>query len=377
MRNPSGYGCVKKLSGNRRKPYCVIPYQPAKTNKKKCREEIQFLKDYISEDLFKAVEKEYLESKAIPVTRQNQKPIGYYATRKEALIALAEYNRNPYDLDKANTTFEQIYNKLYEEKYSKMKKNTKYVRTVAFKKFTQLHTTKIRDINLASMQSIIDDNKELSISTQQNMITLCREIFSFACKNDLAEKDYSQFLEVSSEKKPKGKTAFSPEEIQLLWDSLDVPFADSVVILLYTGLRISELLAIKKEDVHFDEKWIMVEGTKTANAKRIVPIHPSISELIKSRLEMNSAYLVGYPDKKITYAHYKDRFYELCSTLNLDHTIHETRHSFATYSINMDKTIRAFIIGHSNKNITDDTYTDTSKLIPELLTEIEKYNPLR
>ena len=40
MRNPSGFGCVKKLSGNRRKPWAAIPYQGYRTNIKNTKEEI-------------------------------------------------------------------------------------------------------------------------------------------------------------------------------------------------------------------------------------------------------------------------------------------------------------------------------------------------
>ena len=70
MRNPSGFGCVKKLSGNRRKPWAAIPYQGYRTNIKKTKDEIQFLKDYIDEDLFRQVQDQYLSSKVVPVTRQ-------------------------------------------------------------------------------------------------------------------------------------------------------------------------------------------------------------------------------------------------------------------------------------------------------------------
>ena len=60
MKNPNGYGTVAKLSGNRRRPYMV-----RKTN--------GFDKN----------------------GKQTYIIIGYYATREEGMIALAEYNKNP------------------------------------------------------------------------------------------------------------------------------------------------------------------------------------------------------------------------------------------------------------------------------------------
>ena len=38
---------------------------------------------------------------------------------------------------------------------------------------------------------------------------------------------------------------------------------------------------------------------------------------------------------------------------------------------------RKFIMGHSQGNIIDDVYTDISKLIPKMVKEIGKFNPMK
>lgn len=43
----------------------------------------------------------------------------------------------------------------------------------------------------------------------------------------------------------------------------------------------------------------------------------------------------------------------------------------------MDSRTRKFIMGHSQRNITDDVYTDISKLIPKMVREIGKYDPMK
>lgn len=43
----------------------------------------------------------------------------------------------------------------------------------------------------------------------------------------------------------------------------------------------------------------------------------------------------------------------------------------------MDSRMRGFIMGHSQGNITDDVYTDISKLIPKMVREIGKFNPMK
>lgn len=42
-----------------------------------------------------------------------------------------------------------------------------------------------------------------------------------------------------------------------------------------------------------------------------------------------------------------------------------------------DSRTRKFIMGHSQGNITDDVYTDISKLIPKMVKEIGKFNPMK
>ena len=84
MRNPNGYGTVVKLSGNRRRPYAV-------------RKTAGF------------------NEKGYPV----YKNIGYAETKAEGLMILAEYNRNPYDIDLHKITVEEVYKNGLKETFQK------------------------------------------------------------------------------------------------------------------------------------------------------------------------------------------------------------------------------------------------------------------
>lgn len=50
--------------------------------------------------------------------------VGYYPTRKEALTALAEYNKDPFDLRHATITFEEVYERWSEIHFEKLKTRT-------------------------------------------------------------------------------------------------------------------------------------------------------------------------------------------------------------------------------------------------------------
>lgn len=74
MKLPNGFGSVYKLSGNRRNPWCA-----RKTVGWNDKGQVIYVF------------------------------IGYYATKKEALIALGDYNKDPYDIKNSTLTFEAIH----------------------------------------------------------------------------------------------------------------------------------------------------------------------------------------------------------------------------------------------------------------------------
>lgn len=43
--------------------------------------------------------------------------LGRYSTRKEGMLVLAKYNRNPYNVSDREMTFSQLYEKFYQNKY--------------------------------------------------------------------------------------------------------------------------------------------------------------------------------------------------------------------------------------------------------------------
>lgn len=391
MRNPAGYGCIKKLSGKRRRPYALVvtrKYEIVST-----RKDISFLQEYLDPELFDQVQQQYDQRcPDVPKAVQKQVPIAYYATQTEAMIALAEYNKNPFDIDKRNTTFKQVYEILWENTFSKMKKSSMAGYKTAYDKCSSIYDIRMHEMRKAHMQKIIDANASKSKSTQNNILILFHAVYKFCLENDICEKDYSKFLTITSEKEKKEKRPFTRDEIAILWNNIDwayvsegrrggmfdnVPLADSLLIMIYTGVRIGELLDIKAGDVHLNERYIEVHGTKTKAAKRIVPIHKKIMPLIEKRvagLDADDPIFVNKHGKTFITAAYRNQFFDpLCAALKLqDHTPHECRHSFATYAAasKLNPILVKKIIGHSAQDITQDIYTHA--MIEDLIEEIDK-----
>lgn len=373
VKNPNGYGSVKKLSGKRRRPYAVVITTKYDAGAK----DISFLEEALGKDLYAEVKEKYekhVEEKMS--ARQVRKYLGYYETRQLAMIALAEWNRNPYDIDKRNMTFGEIYEILYEEKFSKMKKQAKSSYVTSFKKCDSIKNIRMPELRKNHMQRLVDEYAGMSKSTQRNMLGLFHTIYKFALENDICEKDYSQFVEVTSEKKTGKKVPFTREEVQTLWDNLDnYEFIDSYLIMIYAGMRNEELRMMKKKDVHLEERYIELRGTKTESAERLVPIHKKIAPLLEKRLTGASEYL--FPSVRgnpISDHPYRERFKNTMKELNLyPHKPHECRHSFSTFAkaSGLDKLYIKKIMGHKSQDLTDDVYTHV--FIEDLLKQIDKF----
>lgn len=257
MKNPNGYGSVFKLSGNRRKPWCA-----------------RITVGWTDEG------------------KQQYKNIGYYEERSEAMIALAQYNNDPYDLDSNKITFAEVYEKWSEEKFPKISDSNIRGYKTSFNKCALLHKMKFKQIRKMHMQRIINENSQLKLKT------LFSQLYQFGIENDIVEKDYSKFVEAGEQTTKLVRKPFTDAEIETLWRNLDKPYVDSILIMIYSGMRVGELLSIKSANVNIDRQ-ILIGGIKTkASIDRTIPIHDRILPLINTSNE----YLIVSPTgKKMSY----------------------------------------------------------------------------
>jgi integrase len=336
MKNPNGYGSVFKLGGNRRRPYCA-----------------RVTVGWTDEG------------------KQLYKNIGYFEERSDAMIALAQYNNDPYDLDNNKITFAEIYEKWSEEKFPKISQSNVRGYKTSFNKCSFLHNMKFRQMRKTHMQRVINENDHLSFQVRSKIKTLFSQLYQFALENDIVEKDYSKFVDPGEMTTSLVRTPFSDEEIQTLWDNLDKPYVSSILIMIYTGMRVGELLLIKTSDIDL-EKRFLIGGIKTKASKdRIIPIHEKIVKLI----DMSNEYLIVSPTgKKMSYNNYIQRqFTPLMESLGMKHLPHDCRHTTATMLDNasVDRTIVKLILGHTSNDITERVYTHkTTEQLVEAINKI-------
>ena len=193
-------------------------------------------------------------------------------------------------------------------------------------------------------------------------------MYKTAMRHKYVNEDLSALMILESQNiKARPHTIYTDEEIQILWEHKDDFYSRLLLILIYTGMRINELLSIKSENVYLEEKYL-VGGLKTAaGINRKIPI----SNKIMPFLDTKHKYLITISGQKVTYKVASDGTIAFLKSLNLTHTFHDTRHTTATLMErqNISDLHRKLILGHSSTDITDH-YTHVS--IEQLIEDINK-----
>ena len=343
----NGQGSVRKLSGNRSKPWAVIlPAQYTDTGTEK--------RVYLS----------------------------YHATKTEALNALNEAISNGVT-DTINATVNNIFNEWSETAYRELSDKSIKEYDNAFKHLSPLHSSKMRDIKAKDVQEIID--KLGKPEAAKKIRVLFSQLCKYAMSIDLISQNYSQFIKIKSAEKAE-KEIFTVSEIRKIKNAAesDESYSDDakiVMMMLFTGTRISEITGIKYSKVYpYYEIPYMIGGIKTEAGKdRIIPIHSEILEYVRYFYRMGSSnreyLLINSKGGKMEASNFRRRhYYPLLETLDIEKkSPHSTRHTYTTMlhasGAKQENIIK--LVGHTDFKTTQEHYIHQT--INELKNTIEMW----
>ena len=334
---PNGFGSIKKLSGNRCRPYAAYP--PV----------VEF------------------RSNGSPVTVP---AVGYFEDWYTAFDALREYNKAPYDLSSRNITFKEVYQNYFTEKYERNKKRTfskssKDSANAAFKNCYALHGRKFNELKKSDLQNVIDACP-LKHASLELIVSLFKGMYRYALENEITDKDYSQFITINIKDDDEKGEPFTQEKLDLLWKNSSKDHVETILIMIYSGFRIKafESLLINTEE------WYFKGGVKTDAGKgRIVPIHESIKDFAR---RFN-------PESFSTQA-FRLNFYRTLEDLGIaytengkKHTPHDCRHTFSWLCdhYHVDELSKHMLMGHSLGNDVERSVYG-HRTLDELRDEIHK-----
>ncbi len=350
MRNPNGYGSVIYLGKGRRKPYAV------------------------------RIPNGYKDDPESNKSTQKYRYIGYFEKSKEAVIHLAKYNSGMEIKEHKSLTKQPTFNEVYKEwlKHKLSLKNCPGDSSVrnynlALGWCKDLHGKKFAAIRLDDIQNVVNQYKDKSKSTVMIIKTVLNQMYQYAMKHDIVEKNYSLLADYEwIESEDKAHAPFTEEEIKILWDSVEYEDVDLILMMIYTGFRASEFIKLENKNIYIDQRYV-IGGMKTdAGRDRTVALNNKIIPLFEKRLNKKRYLIHNTKETKYSYGvFYIDVWSRLMKQLNMNHSPHDTRHTFASLldRAGANKVCIKNLMGHSIQDITDGIYTH--KTLEDLIEAVD------
>jgi len=230
--------------------------------------------------------------------------------------------------------------------------------------------------------------QQLSTSTINHNISVLRSFYKFIVVNEHFTTDPMEYIEIPKLRKSLPKVLSYDEVVKLL----DVDLVDkysyrnkAMLELMYaTGLRVSELVNLKINDIDFEECLVKTMGK--GSKERIIPIGDYAILFVLKYLkdyrplllkkDYNDYLFLNNRGKKIS----RQSFYKIVDELAIKKGItteispHTLRHSFATHLLDRGADIVSIkeMLGHSSLSTTQ-IYTHISN--QKLKDEYNKFHP--
>ena len=239
--------------------------------------------------------------------------------------------------------------------------------------FARARNLETETITYTHLKEFVKELYDLGLSarSQARIISGVKQFFQYLLMDQEIDKDPSNLLEM-----PKiGRMlpeVLSIQEIDLLIDTIDLSSKEghrnkAILETLYScGLRVSELVHLKFEDIFFNEGFIRVIGK--GNKQRLVPVSASVekeigiySENIRNHQEIkpgNESYVfLNRRGAKLTRVMIFTIIKNLAAKPGIEKNIspHTFRHSFATHLLEGGANLRAIqeMLGHESITTTE------------------------
>ena len=226
----------------------------------------------------------------------------------------------------------------------------------------------------------LNNQQSLANNSVNSIVHVLKQALKSAVNLGITHKEYGRFI-TTPRTQEKQVVAFEKNEQTLIEQfclNSDRPNHLGIVLCLYTGLRIGELLALTWRDVDFEKRLIyinksvfthfengsqkmIVDTPKTRNSNRIIPIPRQIVSIL-SRLKKHSKsnFVITTRRKTMVSSRsYQKTFERILLKLNIPYkNFHSLRHTFATRAIEIGVDVKTLseILGHKNPMITLSRY---------------------
>lgn len=315
------------------------------------------------------------------VMAKGGKILGRYATKTAAQEALEKLAGKPIG-DAIDLTLQEIFTLWKAQHYPRLKEDACLAYDLAWSKLEPLAPRKMRTLRTEDVQKIVDADvaKGRSRSTVKKIQTLYSQLCQYAMRKDILDRNYADFL-VLPRQEPVQRDTFTEDEILRLRADADAGDETSMIILIliYTGYRINELLQKRRDQVDLDLD-VMYGGEKTAAGRgRVVVIHPTIRPYVEyfAARATGPLLLSGYTGNLVRNNFARRDWKNTLQRLGITREgrqlhPHCTRYTFATRAktAGVDNDAIKRTMGHTDFALTSDMYIQDD--IQRLKSEIQK-----
>lgn len=231
----------------------------------------------------------------------------------------------------------------------------------------------IADITTKDIQNFI--NKMSTHGYAKHTIALRRIVASLVFDYAILQ-GYIQYNPVLAAKLPKNAPVMKRElpsnnDIETVKKSLKKPFGLFAYLCLYTGCRRGEALALKYEDIDFDNNLINInkvvvyqngkpvveKRAKSTSGIRTIPLLEPLKKVLKKR---KKGYIFTNDNNELmTLSEFNSAWKKYVKASEINLTPHQLRHAFATicFDAGLEEKDTAQIMGHSKIELTMNIYT--------------------
>ena len=202
-------------------------------------------------------------------------------------------------------------------------------------KITDITFAKVTKENITDFLNYLEEERHNSIRTRNQRLACIKSFYQF-CLIDEVENisNIRKILAIKAKKFSKKIIDYLTEdELKELLESVDVSTIKGrrnfiLLVLLYdTAARASEIIKLKVEDIHLEEKYVILDGK--GKKERIVPIMEKTVNILKGYLKENNikyGYLLGseHTYEMIKYIFKKIKNIYDCKNIT-PHTMRHTR----------------------------------------------------
>lgn len=324
---------------------------------------------------------------------------GGFKTKREAktheTLVKAQIEKDGFLKQECNLTLDQVFNDYFELVTKKglapsTLRNYRIIYNHHIKQM--LGNYKIVKLKYPTLQKYFNNNASLSAAVQSNIKNVLNNVFKYACKCCYIENNPVSLVDLTGVKLDKKKKTITYQELETIVQAFksrrchDSFRNDSMVISLfigyYSGLRISEVLALEKSDFDFINNEIHITKQldcvgkrtseiritnvmKTNSSNAVIPLAEPLKEILIDWFKVNP-YDHVICDVEGNYIHtevLKLAINTTCKKIGIYFHFHMLRHTFISNLANngISPQIAKELARHSRIETTMDIYTHVNE----------------